>query len=84
MDLDLVLPSHGAPFRGHREWVARTRAHHEERCMQIHAALAQGPRTPAELVSVLWTRELSPFHYRFAVFEVLSHLEYMRRRAPAS
>jgi len=28
----------------------------------------------------LWDRELGPFNYHFGVFEVLAHLEYMRRR----
>ena len=81
LDLDLILPSHGSPFHGHREWVARTHSHHQERCAQIRSALAVQNYTAAELVSVLWTRPLSPFHYRFAVFEILSHLEYMKRRS---
>jgi glyoxylase-like metal-dependent hydrolase (beta-lactamase superfamily II) len=80
LDVDLLLPAHGAPFRGHREWVARTRRHHQERCGEITAALGAGRRSAHELVGALWTRELSPFHYRFAVFEVLAHLEYLRHR----
>lgn len=80
LDIDLLLPSHGAPFRGHREWVARTRRHHEERCGEITTALGAGRRSAHELVGALWTRELSPFHYRFAIFEVLAHLEYLRHR----
>lgn len=76
LDLDLVIPSHGAPFRGHREWVTRTREHHAERCDEIAAAL---PATPAELVSRLWPRELTAFHYRFALYEVLAHLVHMGR-----
>ena len=39
LQVDLVLPSHGAPFRGHREWVAKTRAHHAERCDLLLGAL---------------------------------------------
>jgi glyoxylase-like metal-dependent hydrolase (beta-lactamase superfamily II) len=78
MDFDLIVPSHGAPFRGHREWIAATRNHHAKRCAEIEAAL---PATPAELVSRLWPRELTAFHYRFAVFEVLAHLEHMKRRS---
>jgi len=80
LDIDLILPAHGSPFRGHREWVASTRRHHEVRCLQILAALDGAERTAAGLVEALWTRELSPFHYRFAVFEVLAHLEYLRHR----
>jgi len=80
LDVNLLLPSHGSPFSGHKEWVARTRRHHEGRCGEITTALGTGQRNAHEVVGALWTRELSPFHYRFAVFEVLAHLEYLRRR----
>jgi hypothetical protein len=36
--------------------------------------------TAHELVLVLWPRKLSVFHHNFAVFEILAHLEYMKRR----
>jgi glyoxylase-like metal-dependent hydrolase (beta-lactamase superfamily II) len=77
LDVDLVLPSHGEPFHGHRAWIARAIASHQRRCGQLEAALARGPATPFELARVLWPRELSPFHQRFAVFETLSHLEHL-------
>jgi glyoxylase-like metal-dependent hydrolase (beta-lactamase superfamily II) len=81
LDIDLVLPSHGRPFRGHREWIDRAIAHHAQRCDQLEAALRQDPKaTPFELTQVLWTRRLSPFHLRFAIFETLAHLEHLRRR----
>jgi glyoxylase-like metal-dependent hydrolase (beta-lactamase superfamily II) len=35
LDVDLILPSHGAPFTGHREWVRKTHEHHAERCARI-------------------------------------------------
>ena len=81
LDIDVVLPSHGHPFRGHRAWIARAIASHESRCDKLEEALAQGPATPFELSRVLWPRELSPFHLRFAVFETLAHLEHIRRRS---
>ena len=85
LDVDLVLPSHGRPFRGHREWISRAIAHHEQRCAQLEAALRQAPdATPFELTQVLWTRRLSPFHLRFAIFETLAHLEHLRRRGSMS
>jgi glyoxylase-like metal-dependent hydrolase (beta-lactamase superfamily II) len=77
LDVDLVLPSHGQPFHGHRAWIARAVASHQRRCDKLEAALARGPATPFELARVLWPRELSPFHQRFAVFETLSHLEHL-------
>lgn len=81
LEIDLILPSHGAPFSGHREWIQRVIQHHEERCGRILALLGGGPRTAATLVDELWERTLEPFHYRFAVFEVLAHLEYLARQA---
>lgn len=80
LDIDLILPSHGAPFHGHRDWIPQTLQHHAERCDQIEAALAAEPKTAHELVGDLWNRPLSSFHHRFAVFEVLAHLEYLKQR----
>lgn len=80
MELECVLPGHGSPFAGHREWAVQTRRHHEERCERILSALRAGLRSAHALVSDLWARPLAPFHHRFAVFEVLAHLEYLRRR----
>jgi glyoxylase-like metal-dependent hydrolase (beta-lactamase superfamily II) len=84
LEVDLILPSHGAPFRGHREWVAKTRAHHAERCERLLDGLNGRSRTAAELIPAIWDRTLSPFHYRFALFEVLAHLEHMARTGPVS
>ena len=80
LEIDLILPSHGAPFSGHREWIRETRRHHAERCAQIEASLAAEPKTAHELVGDLWNRKLSQFHHRFAVFEVMAHLEYLQQR----
>jgi glyoxylase-like metal-dependent hydrolase (beta-lactamase superfamily II) len=77
LDVDIVLPSHGRPFHDHRAWITRAIASHQRRCDQLEAALAKGPATPYELARVLWPRELSPFHQRFAVFETLAHLEHL-------
>ncbi|MBM3727327.1 MAG: MBL fold metallo-hydrolase [Acidobacteria bacterium] len=80
---DLILPSHGEPFQGHVEWIGVTAGHHGERCAQLRALTAQ-PHTAHELVAGVWPFKLSPFNYRFAVYEVLAHLEYMRRRGETS
>jgi glyoxylase-like metal-dependent hydrolase (beta-lactamase superfamily II) len=80
LDIERVYPAHGNPFEGHRAWIAETHAHHEARCHEIEVALRLHPRSAHELVPVLWPRHLSAFHYRFAVYEVLAHLEYLRRR----
>ncbi|MGD0361605.1 MAG: MBL fold metallo-hydrolase [Bryobacteraceae bacterium] len=80
LDVDLILPSHGAPFAGHREWVRKTHEHHAERCARIAALVEGGADTAHQIAGLLWNRHLSPFHYRFAIFEVLAHLEYLERR----
>ncbi len=80
LDVDLILPSHGALFAGHREWVRKTQEHHAERCARIASLVDDGATTANEIAERLWNRALSPFHYRFAVFEVLAHLEYLSRR----
>ena len=80
LEVNLILPSHGAPFSGHREWIRKTQEHHAERCDRIVSVVDAGARTAHEIAGQLWNRPLSPFHYRFAIFEVLAHLEYLERR----
>lgn len=83
-DVDVVLPSHGSPFEGHRATISGIAGHHEERCATILENLARQPMTAHELVTAMWRRKLSPFHHHFAVFEILAHLEYMSRRGQVS
>ena len=80
LDVEQILPAHGEPFSGHREWIAATVAHHAKRCDQIIAAVADGATTAHEIVGRLWTRRLEPIHHHFAVFEIMAHLEYMQRQ----
>lgn len=79
LDVGCVVSSHGSPFRRHRDWIAATRRHHEERCEEILRHLAAEPRTAAELVPAVWNKDFSSFHFYFALFEVLAHLEHMER-----
>jgi len=80
LEIDLILPSHGAPFSGHRDWIRKTIEHHADRCARILRLLDGEPKCAAELANQLWERPFTPFHYRFAVFEVLAHLEYLERQ----
>lgn len=80
LDVDLILPSHGAPFTGHREWVRKTHEHHAERCARILELIDGGASTAHLIAEKLWNRRLTPFHYRFAIYEVMAHLEYLERR----
>jgi glyoxylase-like metal-dependent hydrolase (beta-lactamase superfamily II) len=80
LEVDVILPSHGAPFGGHRAWVRKTNEHHQVRCGRIVELVGGGADTAHQIAVRLWNRHLSPFHYRFAIFEVLAHLEYLERR----
>jgi len=80
LEIELILPSHGAPFSGHRDWIRKTIEHHADRCDRILRLLGGEPKSAAELANQLWERPFTPFHYRFAVFEVLAHLEYLERQ----
>jgi glyoxylase-like metal-dependent hydrolase (beta-lactamase superfamily II) len=75
----LVLPSHGEPFVGLRERVAELVRHHEERCRTIAEALDR-PRSAAELLDVVFQRELDPLQLMLAMNEAVAHLEYMTER----
>lgn len=84
---DSVLPSHGDPFGGLSSRTTEIVEHHELRCRLIQRAQDEGARTAHDITRVLWRDELSPFQYRFAMYEVMAHLKYMdsgnflRRRA---
>jgi glyoxylase-like metal-dependent hydrolase (beta-lactamase superfamily II) len=78
-DDTLVLPSHGLPFRGLPARVAALRAHHRERLADLVAAVAEagGSATAAELVPVLFRRELDLQQRFFAIGEAIAHLNHL-------
>ncbi|MEO8028099.1 MAG: MBL fold metallo-hydrolase [Bryobacteraceae bacterium] len=78
-EIETILPSHGKPFRGHARWIRATQDHHEERCGEILTLTRDTPQTAHFLVEAMWKKKLSPFHYHFAVLEILAHLEYLLR-----
>jgi glyoxylase-like metal-dependent hydrolase (beta-lactamase superfamily II) len=78
--VELVIPSHGGPFRGHSDRIQQTSDHHAMRCTQIIGHIARQPLTAHGLVGQVWPRGLTPFHHHFAVFEIMAHLEYLERR----
>ena len=77
----LVLPSHGLPFRGIPVRVAQLRAHHDARLAELGAAVsaAHSPVSAAELVPVLFPRELDLQQRYFAMGETIAHLNYLWR-----
>jgi len=76
----LVLPGHQLPFRGLHTRADELAAHHEKRCGLIADACRKAPRSAAELVPVLFSRQLDPHQMSFAFSETLAHVNYMLRR----
>ena len=77
LDVETVLPSHGRPFQGHREWISGTRRHHDERCRTILEAVCDRPLHAYEIAGAVWGEDLPEFDRRFAMSEALSHLHFM-------
>ena len=77
LDVDLIAPSHGGPFQGHREWIRTARSHHDRRCETITGVLGTVPLTAYEIAGSVWGEDRSLMDRRFAMAEALSHLEHM-------
>ncbi len=69
----LVLPSHGKPFLGLHRRVAQQHAHHQERLDEVLSACAR-PASAADVLPVLFRRELDLHQTTFALGETLAHL----------
>lgn len=77
----LVLPSHGRPFRGLHARVAELRQHHADRCADLLAACAAGPRYAGELLTVLFGRPIDdPHQAMFAMGEAIAHLNHLEHQ----
>ncbi|MBV8779667.1 MAG: MBL fold metallo-hydrolase [Alphaproteobacteria bacterium] len=72
----LVLPSHNLPFYGVHERIDELAAHHRARCDEVVAACAR-PTSAAELMPVLFRRQLDRHQMGFALGEALAHLHYL-------
>jgi glyoxylase-like metal-dependent hydrolase (beta-lactamase superfamily II) len=79
----LVLPSHGLPFRGLPARLDHLRVHHEARLAETLDALSE-PRTAAELIPVLFRRELDTHQLGFGMGEVLAHLRFLEAEGAVS
>ncbi len=79
----LVLPSHGLPFRGIPLRVAQLRAHHDARLGELDDAVraSASPLCAADLVPVLFPRELDVQQRYFAMGETIAHLNFLWRAA---
>jgi len=75
----LVLPSHGAPFYGLQLRLHQIREHHHERLEALFDACRE-PHTAAEMMSVMFKRELDDHQVMFAMGESLSHLAFLKHQ----
>jgi glyoxylase-like metal-dependent hydrolase (beta-lactamase superfamily II) len=78
----LVLPAHGLPFRGLPERIAELRTHHDARLAEALDAIAE-PRSAADIVPVLFRRELDSHQLSFALGEALAHLHFLEAEGRA-
>jgi glyoxylase-like metal-dependent hydrolase (beta-lactamase superfamily II) len=70
----LVLPSHGKPFKGLHRRIEQLVDHHDERFEEVLNSCAEGPKSAADLLSVLFKRKLDLHQTTFAMGESLAHL----------
>ncbi len=83
LDLDLVLPGHGAPFAGHRVVIDALLAFYGKRQARIREVLARGPATCHEVARALFpsTRPGDAF---LVLSETVANLEVMEERGEVS
>lgn len=79
-DDTFVLPGHELPFYGLHTRIGEILAHHEERCDLILAAVRERPMTVAEIVPVLFPRQLDPHQMSFAFSEAHAHVNLLIHR----
>jgi glyoxylase-like metal-dependent hydrolase (beta-lactamase superfamily II) len=72
----LVLPSHGVPFYGLQQRIDDLTSHHEEQLAKVQERCRE-PQTAAEMLPVMFRRELKGMHLFLAFGEALAHLEYL-------
>ena len=72
----LVLPSHGLPFCGLHERVAQLAEHHRLRLGELEEACAT-PKSAADVIGVLFRRQLDTHQTFFAMGEAIAHMNYL-------
>lgn len=75
----LVLPSHGLPFHGAHDRIAALHTHHSERLAEVLEACA-APASAADIVPVLFRRQLDDHQMSFAMGEAIAHLNHLHRQ----
>ena len=75
----LVLPGHKLPFRGAAFRLTQLIENHESALARIIEALADGPRTAAQLFTPVFKREITGSQYGLALAESVAHMNYLHQ-----
>jgi glyoxylase-like metal-dependent hydrolase (beta-lactamase superfamily II) len=78
MDLELVLPGHGAPIRDHAALIDERLRLHARRAEKIRKLIVEQPRTAHEIAQALWGNVAVTQAY-LTLSEVLGHVDLLLR-----
>lgn len=70
----LTLPSHGKPFQGLHARIRQLHEHHRDRLAEVLQACAEKPCSAADVLPVLFKRQLDLHQTTFAMGESVAHL----------
>ncbi len=73
----LALPSHGKPFVGIHERIQQLHDHHAERLDEVRDTCRAKPSSAADVLPVMFKRELDLHQTTFAMGEVVAHLHFL-------
>jgi glyoxylase-like metal-dependent hydrolase (beta-lactamase superfamily II) len=73
----LTLPSHGKPFVGIHERIQQLHDHHRDRLAEVLEACQAKPCSAADVLPVMFKRELDLHQTTFAMGEVVAHLHFL-------
>jgi glyoxylase-like metal-dependent hydrolase (beta-lactamase superfamily II) len=73
----LVLPSHGKPFTGMHQRIAQLHSHHADRLAEVMQACGEKPCSGADIVPIMFKRELDLHQLTFAMGEAVAHLHLL-------
>lgn len=74
-----VYPAHGEPYATLPDRIAQLQIHHRERLEGVAAQVkAAAGITAFEIVKHFWGNRLTTHEVRFALAEIVAHLEYLR------
>jgi glyoxylase-like metal-dependent hydrolase (beta-lactamase superfamily II) len=73
----LVLPSHGKPFKGLHTRIDQLAQHHRDRLDEVLQACRRAPCHAADMLQVLFKRQLDLHQTTFAMGESVAHLHLL-------